>query len=73
MIVDAKRARGSLEATPSSPTADEPVADDDSASRPRVARPAIDPASEPLTPLATRWPHIEADLVRKRALSRRRR
>jgi hypothetical protein len=72
MVVEVKPARRAHDTTPSDPA--EPVPGDGSAvARRQVARPAIAPTSQLLTRLAPRWPHIEAALVRRCALSRRRR
>ena len=75
MVVDVKPAKGSLDATPSEVTdASEPGPSEGAVTpRRQVVRPAIDPRHDPLAHLATRWPHIEAEVVRRQALARRRR
>jgi len=74
MVASVKPARGSHDATPTDPTdKSEPVPGDAPTVDPLVARPVVYSTGDPLVPLATRWPHIEAELVRKRAHSRRRR
>ena len=71
MIADVKPTRGPREVTPSDGS--EPGPGDGPVVEPPAAPPAIESNDEPLAPMATRWPHTEAALARKRALSRRRR
>jgi len=75
MVADVRPTNGSLDAPPSEPTdTSEPVPGDEAATpRQQAARPAIDSARQPLARLAARWPHIEAEVVRRHALARHRR
>jgi hypothetical protein len=73
MVADVEPAGGVAPCDPRQPTDwSESVPGDGPAVDPPEARPAIY-RDDPLAPLATGWPHIEAALVRKQALSRRRR
>ena len=73
MVADAKPGRGAPHATHADPTeTSQLIARDGPAAVPPVAPPGMHSPDEPLAPLATRWPHVEAELVRRRAFSRRR-
>lgn len=66
MVADVKPRKVSTDAVPAE--AGGPMSDDGLV----TPRPTIDPRFRQLARLASRWPHIEAELVRRRALWRRR-